>query len=83
MGTSYTHTELLEHALIGLEQRKQELNQTIARLRSLLNGNAPEHSTPPPKAKRRTMSAAGRRRLVLSMKRRWAKAKKAGKTRLA
>jgi hypothetical protein len=75
-------TDLLKHALIGLEHRKEEINQAIARLRSVLDGAGPAHTMPAPAPKRRTMTAAGRRRLALSMKRRWAKAKKAGRKRL-
>jgi hypothetical protein len=82
MPNPYTDTDLLEHALIGLEHRKEEINQAIARLRSVLDAAGPTRTKHAPAPKRGTMTAAGRKRLALSMKRRWAKAKKAGKKRL-
>jgi hypothetical protein len=81
-----SHTALLRHALIGYEERKTEITATIARIRATLDGEAgasPEliHA-PAPRRKRGTMSPAARKRMALLMKRRWAKAKKAGRKRL-
>ena len=81
-----THTALLSHALIGYEERKQELTETIARIRATLDGKVPASPdpipTPTPRRKRGTMSRASRKRMALMMKQRWAKAKKAGRKRL-
>lgn len=82
-----TRTALLAHALIGYEERKQELTETIARIRATLDGKATINSTDPaepihphtPQRKRGTMSPAARKRMALMMKHRWAMAKKAGR----
>lgn len=83
-------TGLLTHALIGYEERKQEITETIARIRATLDGRAATNATPSPdpipapapRRKRGTMSPAARKRMALMMKQRWAKAKKAGRKRL-
>jgi hypothetical protein len=85
-----THTTLLTHALIGYEERKAEITETIARIRATLDGKSPTNSTAPadpiqpptPRRKRGRMSPAARKRMALMMKQRWAKAKKAGRKRL-
>ena len=35
---THTRTALLTHALIGYEERKKEINETIARIRVMLDG---------------------------------------------
>ena len=82
-----TRTALLTHALIGYEERKTEITETIARIRATLDGEAltspePIHA-PAPRRKRGTMSPAARKRMALLMKQRWAKAKRGGKKSLA
>jgi hypothetical protein len=81
MPKPYTETDLLQHALVGLEHRKKEITEALSRLQRILGGTVRARSAPSTR-KRRTMSAAGRKRLALSMRRRWAKVKKAGKKRL-
>ncbi len=75
--------ELLEAALIGYQHKRDQAEQKIAELRSQIAGHpvakqkssaaAPGASMP----KKRTMSAAARRRIALAQKKRWA-AYKAG-----
>jgi hypothetical protein len=81
-----TRTALLTHALIGYEERKAEITETIARIRATLGGKAaasPEPTdAPTPRRKRGTMSPAARKRMALMMKQRWAKAKRSGKKSL-
>ena len=63
-----TRTALLAHALIGYEQRKAEITETIARIRETLDGKEPTNATastesiqaPAPRRKRGTMSPAAR-----------------------
>ena len=78
----YTNNEILQHALIGLEHRREEITAAIEQLHLTLKGSAPKRANGASSARRGRMSAAGRKRLALAMKRRWAKAKKAGKKRL-
>jgi hypothetical protein len=77
-----TRTALLSHALIGYEERKAEITETIARLRSTLQATTPAPSEAKPRRKRGTMSPAARKRMALLMKQRWAKAKRSGKKSL-
>jgi hypothetical protein len=79
-----TRTALLAHALIGYEERKTEITETIARIRATLDGKAaPSPETiSAPRRKRGTMSPAARKRMALMMKQRWAKARKAGRESL-
>jgi hypothetical protein len=64
MPNAYTNTDLLEHALIGFEQRKSEINQAIANIRQTLNGTAPAPATKPSPRRRGTMSPAARKRMA-------------------
>ncbi|HLM99295.1 MAG TPA: hypothetical protein VK335_08450 [Bryobacteraceae bacterium] len=81
-----TRTALLSHALIGYQQRKADITETIARIRATLDGKEaastePIHA-PAPRRKRGMMSPAARKRMALLMKQRWAKAKRSGKKSL-
>ena len=70
---------LLEAALLGLEQNRQRIAAQIAEVQRLL---APRHRpTPLPAAgkPKRTISAAGRKRIAAAQRRRWAALKKAKK----
>ena len=40
-----THAALLRHALIGYEERKKEITETIARIRATLDGGVPADAT--------------------------------------
>ncbi len=70
---------LLEAALLGLEQSRQRVEAQIAQVQGLLG--PPRSPTPVPAAgkPKRTMSAAGRRRIAAAQRRRWAALKKAQK----
>jgi hypothetical protein len=75
-------TELLEAALIGYQQKRAEIERKIAELRSQIGGHpaakpASAAAGEAPAPKKRTMSAAARRRIALAQKKRWA-AYKAG-----
>jgi len=85
---TYTHSDLLTHALIGYERRKTEVNDAIVQIRAMLDGAVPSKAAPSQPAHRvaskgRTMSPAARKRMALLMKQRWAKAKRSGKKSLA
>jgi len=70
---------LLEVALQGLEQGRQRIEAQIAQVQRLL---APRrHPTPVPAAgkPKRTISAAGRKRIAAAQRKRWAALKKAKK----
>ncbi|HLM99854.1 MAG TPA: hypothetical protein VK335_11255 [Bryobacteraceae bacterium] len=77
-----TRTALLTHALIGYEERKAEITEAIAKLRSSLQAATPALTEAKPRRKRGTMSPAARKRMALMMKQRWAKAKRSGKKSL-
>jgi hypothetical protein len=70
-------TEILEAALIGFQHRRDQIEEKIAALRSQIGApavrqtfshNAAAESAP----KKRTMSAAARKRIALAQKKRWA-----------
>ena len=71
-------TELLQAALIGFQQKRDQLEQKIADLRSQIGGNAASRPAPAAAAsgaaapKKRSMSASARRRIALAQKKRWA-----------
>jgi hypothetical protein len=87
--------EILNAALAGLEATKKTLEGHIAQVRTLL-GTQPKRRGRPPKSasapaavaakaapkKRGKMSAAARKKMARLMKKRWAAAKKAGKTKI-
>ena len=65
---------LLEAALIGYQHQAAQLAEKIAEIRRQLGGKTPSAA---PKAaatptKRRTMSAAARKRIAAAQKKRWA-----------
>jgi hypothetical protein len=71
--------ELLEAALIGFEQKRDEIEQKIAELRSRLGGQSATRASNAGAAtaagtgpKKRAMSAAARHRIGLAQKKRWA-----------
>ena len=87
--------DILNAALAGLEAKKKTIEQHVLQVQSLL-GTVPKRRGRPPKQKqatagggdiptpfkRRKMSAAARRKMAKLMKKRWAAARKAGKTRI-
>jgi len=70
--------ELLEAALAGLQLRRQQLDEQIMEVRSLLGRGAARRGRPPGAAKngRSRLSAAARRRIAAAQKRRWAEYRK-------
>jgi hypothetical protein len=69
--------EIVRAAIDGFEHRRLQIDGLIAELRTLLPGGSPEApaASEPTPAKRRRMSAAGRRRIAMAQRARWAKAR--------
>jgi hypothetical protein len=70
--------EIITAAIDGFEAQKTRIDQQIAELRGLLNGNRTEAAIDVPEAatrKRSKFSAASRRKMALAQKARWAKIK--------
>ena len=82
---SMTDAELLEAALIGLERRRSEIEEKMAELRQRLDDRAGRparsaaavNTAAPMVPKKRTRSAAVRRRMGAAQRKRWAELKKA------
>jgi hypothetical protein len=79
-GKAKQDTETLAMALIGFEQKKEEIDEKIRQIKSLLAGSKPSASKKAsasaapketPVKKRRTLSAAARKRIAIAQKRRW------------
>ena len=70
--------ELLEAALAGLLLRKQQLDEQITEVRSLLGRNAARRGRSPVEVKngRSRLSPAARKRIAAAQKRRWAEYRK-------
>lgn len=70
--------ELLEAALAGLLLRKQQLDEQITEVRSLLGRGAGRRGRPPVEVKngRSRLSPAARKRIAAAQKRRWAEYRK-------
>ena len=65
--------EMISAAIDGFEAQKRRIDTTLAELRAMLAGPAKPAATPkPPKRKRRTMSAEGRKAVSEATKKRWA-----------
>ena len=84
--TQLTDAALLQAALDGLEIQRQRIDDHIAEIRSRLGKKGPGRpkkatGTPTPApTKKRTLSAAGRKRIAAAQRKRWAEAKKAQET---
>jgi len=74
--------ELVEAALLGLEMRKQQLDNQILEVRSRLSrSNGRRGQSWASRTNGHQISAAGRRRIAAAQKRRWAEYRKsAGKS---
>ena len=71
-----SRTELLQHALLGFEARRQEIDRQIKELRQRLDG-PPEAPQPKPgRRRRRHLSPEGRANIIAATKRRWAKVRR-------
>jgi hypothetical protein len=73
-----TEAELLEHALVGYQAQRDEIQRRIDDVQRGLSGAAAEEE---PRPKRR-LSPEGRRRLIAATRKRWRLAKKAGRRTL-
>jgi hypothetical protein len=65
--------DILEAALVGLEQQKLEVDARIADIRRKLGGPVESAAPAPGVRRRRRMSRAGRARIAAAQKARWAK----------
>jgi hypothetical protein len=90
--------DILTAALAGLEAQKSSIDENIAAVRAMLGTAPTRRGRPPKQVestsqvparaeasaprKRGKMSAAARKKIAEAMKKRWAVARKAGKTRL-
>ena len=71
---------VLQAALQGLEQQRTEVEKRIATVRALLGARKPEAGAAPAGGKpKRTISAAGRKRIAEAQRKRWAAPKAAKK----
>ena len=85
-GKAKQDTETLEMALVGFEQKKVEIEEKIRYIKGLLAGSpvsSPKKASGPkakdaaaPVRKKRTLSAAARKRIALAQKKRWAEHRK-------
>ncbi|HUJ20970.1 MAG TPA: hypothetical protein VLX58_05570 [Bryobacteraceae bacterium] len=74
MAKTDTDVLLLEAALIGFEQKKQQIDQKIAELRQEMGGERAGATARPSAGKTsgRVVSAAARRRMAAAQRKRWA-----------
>jgi hypothetical protein len=68
--------ELLTMAVVGYEAEKDRIIAAIAEIQARLGMGSGAQSAP----KRRAMSAAGRKRIAVAQRKRWAALKKQGKS---
>jgi hypothetical protein len=71
-----TDHDLLAMALVGYEAEIRKINAAIADIRARIG----QHSDGQPAPKKRTLSAAARRRIAAAQRKRWAAQRKAKKT---
>src|SRR5260370_14097241 len=69
---------IIDAAIEGFESQKKRIDEQIAELRALSNGNAPAVAVAP---KKRGMSAAGRKAIAEAQRKRWAAAKGQAETK--
>ena len=68
--------DLLATAMVGYEGQKAKIDGAIADIRARIG----QHSDGQPAPKKRTLSAAARRRIAAAQRKRWAAQRKAKKT---
>ena len=74
MPTRKLTTEIIHAAIEGFESQKRRIDSQVDELRQLLIGGRPETvTTSGAPARKRKISAAGRRRMAAAQKARWAK----------
>jgi hypothetical protein len=78
MPTHKLTPEIINAAVLGFEEQKLRIDAQIAELRQMLTGTPTETAATPesPRGKRRTMSAAARKRIGDAQRKRWAESKK-------
>src|ERR1035441_5615593 len=78
MATHKLTAEILNAAILGFEEQKRRIDTKIAELRQMLSGGPTATAATPevPKGKRRRMSAAARKRIGDTQRKRWAESKK-------
>jgi hypothetical protein len=74
MSTKLT-PEIISAAIEGFESQKARIDEQISELRAMLNGTQPKATAEPQKGTRRTISAAGRKRIAEAQRQRWAAVK--------
>jgi hypothetical protein len=69
-----THADLLQAALIGYQAESARIEQAMAEIRRELKPTAGKAAAAPKgqKPAKRKMSAAGRKRIIAAVKKRWA-----------
>ena len=65
--------EIIEAAIAGFEGQKQKIDDQIAELRGMLNGDGSDSATEPTSGTRRKFSPAAIKRMREAQQRRWAK----------
>jgi hypothetical protein len=69
----------IKHILAELESERARLDRAIAAIEGIGSDGASRPATSAPKKRRAGISAAGRKRLSMLMKRRWAQGKMKGR----
>jgi hypothetical protein len=77
MPTPQLTVEMLNAAIEGFESQKRRIDEQIAEIRQMLNGNSaePASASKPQTHRRRKMSAAGRKAIAEAQRKRWAASK--------
>jgi len=70
--SGFADQQLLAMALLGYEAQKAKLDAAIADIQAELGQGASSARSEPPICRKRTMSAAGRRRIAAAQRKRWA-----------
>jgi hypothetical protein len=77
MPTPRLTVEILNAAIEGFESQKRRIDEQIAEIRQMLDGNRaePARASKPQTRRRRKMSAAGRKAIAEAQRKRWAASK--------
>ena len=79
MPRTSTDTELLQAALLGYEIQRDRITEQIAAIRKVIEEQTRAGKGSAIPVKKRTLSAAGRRRIAVAQRKRWAAVKGAGR----
>ena len=82
MPTKKLTEQILQAAIIGLQEQKKRIDAKLEELRVMLAGGSAENHTEPksaptPKKAKRKMSAAARKAIADAQRKRWAAVKRA------